>query len=269
MSETLNLAYNAVDGQHREDSAATRRQLVAGAAATIGGLGLLGVPDASAATDARSARHSSDPQTILNVAATAEVVATIINTTGFERGLGGDEVTRRNIEAAAREELIHYQVLVSSAVGGRPLAKRIWIPDAVFASRTSFLNAVTVGDTVFVNAYLIATTVFGNRGNGNLARITSEFMAVELVHRALARQSLGLLGNDKVFAKYSQAEDAVGAPNRGKPGFRRIESAVAALEANGIGFGKQGSVSPGQFYDFDAVSQRTPNPPDLSTRTPR
>lgn len=269
MSEVLHAVGRSMEEAQSAEPASTRRSLVAGASATLGGVGLLGLAPGAEAVTTGAARHEEDPQTILNVAATAEVLATVINTVAWERGLGEDAVTQRNLEAAAREELIHYQVLTSRSVGGRPLTKRVWIPDALFASRTSVLNAITVGDTVFVNAYLIATTVFGNRGNGRLARIASEFMGVELVHRALARQSLGLLGNDKVFAKYSQPEDAVGAPNRGVPGFRRITGAVSALEARGIGFGRQGRVSPGRFYDFDEVSRRTPNPPDLSSRTPR
>lgn len=73
---------------------------------------------------------------------------------GFEKGLGGDAVTQRNIKAAAREELVHYQVLFAS--GGQPVTKRIWVPDAVFASRTGLLNTLQ-GDQIFVNAYLIAT----------------------------------------------------------------------------------------------------------------
>ncbi len=40
------------------------------------------------------------------------------------------------------------------------------------------------------------------------ARYTAEIMATEAVHRALALQSLGKLGNDRVFMKYHQAEEA-------------------------------------------------------------
>ena len=42
MSEALNLIYDSVDEQHGQKSAATRRQLVAGTAATFGSMGLLG-----------------------------------------------------------------------------------------------------------------------------------------------------------------------------------------------------------------------------------
>ena len=265
MSDSLNLTYNTIDEQNSEQSASTRRQLVAGAAVTLGGLGLLSMPELAGANHIKNI----DPQTILNVAATAEVLATIVNTVGFERRLGGDDTTQRNIEAAAREELIHYDVLVSSAVGGKALTKQIHVPDEVFSNRTKFLEAITYGDQVFINAYMIGTTVFGNAGNGRLARITSEFMGVEAVHRALARQSLGRLGNDRAFVKYSQPETADGdtrTPNGA--GFQRITTAVTQLEAAGFGFGKAGS-KPGQMFDFDTVRQRTPNPADVNTRSPR
>ena len=133
-----------------------------------------------------------------------------------------------------------------------------WIPDAVFASPAALLSTLEVGDQIFINAYLIATTVFGNRGNGQLARIASEFMGVEMVHRALARQSLNKLGNDRVFAKYSQPEEAADAPNPGGPGFRRVSVAVTQLQAAGIGIGAQGA-TPGRFYNYDPVSEAAPN----------
>ena len=133
--------------------------------------------------------------------------------------------------------MIHYEVLVS--VGGKAVATKIWIPDAVFANRTNFLNTLQVGDQIFVNAYLIGTEAFAHRGQSQLAITAAQFMGVEGVHRALARQSLGLLGNDRVFMKEETKETAPGAPNRGQPGFEYILDAVAQLEAAGFGFGSR------------------------------
>jgi hypothetical protein len=260
----LNPVFAAVERTHEDESASTRRQVVAGAAATLGGLGMLAMaPKVMAHT--RSGHNA--PQTILNVAVTAEVLATIVNTIGWERGLGGDRVTQRNIKAAAREELEHYKVLRS--VGGEHLADphRIWVPDAVFANRTNFLSTLEVGDQIFVNAYLIATLAWGNAGNGRLATIAAEFMGVEAVHRALARQSLGKLGNDRVFMKFDQRETAPDAPNKGQPGFDHIMEAVRQLQAAGFGFDAPGA-RPGRFYDFREVRRRTPTDPDLNTFRP-
>ncbi len=283
MSEALSLIYNSVDEQNGEKSAATRRQLVAGTAATFGSMGLLGLVSDAEAADATASEHREDPETILNVAATAEVLATIVNTVGgnqpqsFFANLPGDRegaVTRRNVRAAAREELIHYNVLTS--LGAKPLTKTIYVPNAYLQNSTNFLTALEIGDQIFVNAYLLATTVFANRTRvrpgmrGRLARIASEFCGVEAVHRAVARQSLGKLGNDRVFLRYSQGEDArpaiAGNPNRA--GFRRISSAVTQLQRAGFGFGKEGSM-PGTRFEFDTVRRNTPDDQDLSTRTPR
>jgi len=160
---------------------------------------------------------------------------------------------------------VHYNVLTS--IGGKAVTTRIWVPDAVFANRTNLLNTLQVGDQIFVNAYLIATKHFGDAGSGQYAAITAEFMGVEAVHRALARQSLGQLGNDRVFMKYQQNENAPGAPNMGQPGFTNILTAVSQLEAAGFGFDKQGK-GPGKFYEFDQVKKRTPTDSALNTFTP-
>jgi hypothetical protein len=101
--------------------------------------------------------------------------------------------------------------------------------------------------------------VFGDAGDGTTARYTAEFMGVEAVHRALARQSLGKLGNDRAFMKYDDAEQAPGSPNKGTVGFTDITVAAQQLQAAGFGFGEEGA-SPGKFYDFDQVKNRTPQP---------
>ncbi len=253
MSEALSITYDAIDQDNAEESALTRRNLVGGAAVSLGSLGLLGLVN-NDAWAARAAKNS--PQTILNVAATAEVLATIVNTVGAEKltaALGTDE-TLANVRAAAREELIHYNVLTS--IGGKPLTTKIWVPDKVFATRNGLLNALEAGDQIFINAYLIGTTAFataGGRKNAKFARFTGEFMGAEAVHRALARQSLGKLGNDRVFMKY---------------GFSNIGTAVSMLQKAGFGFGKKGK-GPGAFYSFKDVRKRTPNPRAVNTRKPQ
>jgi Ferritin-like domain len=263
MSEVWNQVEKAADERPANGHTTSRRQFVAATAAAVGSMGLLGVAGGRA-----SAHHAPNKvdstQDILNVATSAEVLATIVNTVGFHRGLGGDPVTQRNIKAAAREELLHFKALRS--FGGKPASRRVWVPDAVFASRKNFLNTLQVGDQIFVNAYLVATKAFGEQGEGELALVAAEFMGVEAVHRALARQSLGLLGNDRVFMKFDQRETAPGAPNRGQRGFDHISHAVDQLLAAGFNFGAQGA-KPGRFFDFDRVRERTPNDRGLNTFT--
>ena len=297
MSEALNLIYGSIDEQNADKSAATRRQLVAGAGVALGGMGLLGIAQSADAATAGSSKHSVDPQELLNVAATAEVLATIVNTIGgnqpqsFFAGLPGDSsgaVTRRNVRAAAREELIHYTVL-TDALGAKPVTTTIYVPNAYLQNATNLLTALEIGDEIFVNAYLLAVTAYANATpkriggtlRGQFARIAAEFCGVEAVHRAAARQSLGKLGNDRVFLRYSQPEDATPPipSNPHQVGFQTPGAAVAQLQAAGFGFGKQGSL-PGTAFDFNAVRNQTPTADalraengaavgGLSTLTPR
>ena len=267
MSEVTNNLFDTIDQQNSHESAHTRRTLVKGTAAALGSMGLVGFMTGEANAAVKTGAANS-PETIAAVAATAEVLATIVNTVGPEK-LGNklDSVTRRNIQAAAQQEKNHYELLTSSAVGGKAVTKTIYVPDEVFASPANLLTTLAVGDQVFINAYLIATTVFARQGTlkgSQFARYTAEIMAVESVHRALALQSLGKLGNDRVYAKFAQREQTTGLPTTGTPGFYEVMDAVGVLESAGFGFGKPGS-KPGTAYNYDEVSQRTPTDPDVNT----
>jgi hypothetical protein len=269
MSEFLNAVLQSVDDQHRDKTAATRRQLVAGAGAALGTLGVLGwAADAEAALPKLRASAPNTPQTIVNVAATAEVLATIVNTVGAEK-VALDPVTLANVRAAACEEKIHYETLTSGAVGARAMTRRIWVPNDVFASAESLLTTLVVGDQVFINAYLLAGTVFARAGGSTgskFSRYAAEFMGVEAVHRALALQSLGRLGNDRAFMKFGQKEPLEGLPTTRSGGFYKITDAVTILESVGFGFGKPGSKA-GEFYDYDAVAPRTPTAAEAGVNT--
>ncbi len=270
MSEFLHSVFESVDEQHRDKPAATRRQIVGGAAAALGSMGMLGWAQNAHAQLPTSERNDSPNkvQTIVNVAATAEVLATIVNTVGAER-VPLDPVTLANIRAAATEEKIHFDVLTSDAVGAKPVTKRIWVPNEVFASAENFLTTLVVGDQIFVNAYLLAGTVFARAGGlrgSRFSRFAAEFMGVEAVHRALALQSLGRLGNDRVFMKFGQREPVPGLPTTGQGGFYKITDAVTILESVGFGFGKQGSKA-GAFYDYDTVAARTPTAAQTGVNT--
>src|SRR5215210_4545062 len=171
MSEALNFVNQAIDEEHSDKSAHTRRNMIKGAGAVIGGMGLMGIASGDAL--GQSLKNSPNtPENITTVAATAEVLATIVNTIGYER-VPLDKVTKQNIAAAAIEEKIHYEV---------------------FASKENFLTTLVVGDQIFINAYLIGVTAFARAGKltgSRFARYAAEFMGAEAVHRALALQSLG------------------------------------------------------------------------------
>jgi len=249
--EALDLVYGAIDRQHADKSASTRRKFVAGAGATLGSMGLIGLlPSMADGAKTNWANGDNSVENILNIAATAEVLATIVNTVGPEK-VDLDPVTKLNIQAAAREELIHYEAL-TTALGAKALTTTIYVPDEVFASKENLLNTLVVGDQIFVNAYLLGTSVFARTGKmPKQARYAAEIMGVEAVHRALALQSLGQLGNDRAYMEFK---------------FVNIMTAVKLLEGAGFGFGKMGS-KPGTAYDYATVSARTPNPPGVNTLT--
>lgn len=274
MTDVTNHIYDTIDEQNKDESAATRRGLVKGTAVALGSLGLMGIATGTAdAATTRAVKTSADNsvETIAAVAATAEVLATIVNTVGAEKLAGQlDATTLRNVQAAAQQEKNHYEVLTSKAVGGVAVTTTIYVPDEVFASPENLLKTLAVGDQVFINAYLLATTVFARMGTlsgSRLARYTAEIMGVEAVHRALALQSLGLLGNDRAYQKFAQREATPGLATTGTPGFYKIGDAVGVLESAGFGFGKQGS-KPGTAYTYADVSARTPTIDGVNTLSP-
>ncbi len=129
------------------------------------------------------------------------------------------------------------------------------------------LTTLVVGDQVFINAYCsrapFARTGSGIGSNGSqFARYTAEIMATEAVHRALALQSLGKLGNDGV-REVRPARGGPGPAHR-QGGFYKITDAVTVLESAGFGFGKPGS-KPGTAFNYDEVSPRTPTVPGVNT----
>ncbi len=267
MSEVTNHLFDTIDRQNSHESASTRRTLVKTTAAALGSMGLLGYASADAFAAVKTDPANS-VETITAVAATAEVLATIVNTVGPEKLAGKlDAVTLRNVRAAAQQEKNHYELLTSKAVGGKPVTTTIYVPDEVFASKANLLTTLVVGDQVFINAYLLATTVFARQGTlsgSKFARYAAEIMATEAVHRALALQSLGRLGNDRVYAKFGQREEVAGLPTTGAGGFYKILDAVGVLESAGFGFGKPGS-KPGTKYEYAEVSARTPSDPGVNT----
>ena len=136
----------------------------------------------------------------------------------------------------------------------------------MFASPTALFSALVVGEQICIDLYLVATTAWARAGRSGLARVGAELVGTEAVHRALARQALGLQPSDRAFMTYDQADRADG-PGHGSTGFTEPQGAVESFEAAGFGFEAPGA-APGAFYDFNTVRRQTPNPAFVNTRTP-
>ena len=239
----------------------SRRQLLAAGGAGAAALALARVPGASARG---LGRLGSAVEETLNVAATVEVLTTVVTNLALQK-VTLPQAAIDTVGAASREEFDHFQILTSE-FGARPATKKVWVPDAVFASPTSLFTTLVVGEQICVNLYLVATTVAAEAGQVFLTRAMAELVGNESVHRALARQALNLQPNDRAFAKYNQPDPADG-PGSGMAGFTTAQGAIQQFEAAGVGFGTQGA-APGAFYNFDTISPMTPFPSFVNTLSP-
>ena len=244
-----------------DGAAWSRRALLVGAGTGAAGLALSDAPGALAQL---ASRQGGGTQEVINVASTIEVLTTVITTTALEK-LSLPAAAVETVGAASREELDHFDVLTRQ-FGGHPATRRVWIPDALFATPTALFTGLVVGEQICINLYLVATTIWAQEGNSRLARAGAELVGNEAVHRALARQALNLQPNDRSFMKYNQPEPAAG-PGHEMPGFTSASGAIRQFEAAGFGFGAKGK-APGAFYDFDTTTKKTPNPSFVNTRTP-
>ena len=254
----------AADPTSDRGRGASRRELLLAGGAGALGVALAGAPGAAAR--AGVGRQRGNSQEVLNVASQVEVLTTVVTTTALQKLASQlPQAAIDTIGAASREELDHYEVLTRQ-FGGRAATHQVWIPDAVFASPTALFSTLVVGEQICIDLYLVATTIWAQSGSPFLARVGAELVGNEGVHRALARQALGLQPNDRAFMKYNQVDQADGLGN-GTVGFTNPDGAITSFEAAGIGFGTMGA-TPGAFYDFDSVRQQTPNPSFVNTLEP-
>jgi hypothetical protein len=150
-------------------------------AATTGFAGVFGLSKAFAADD--------DPQTILNIAATAETFAV----THYYRALSELEFSegeKAYMTAAMESELIHLEFL--NANGGKALTEEFYFPEGTFADKKMLGTVTAVAETVFVAAYLAATRRFAELSQPLLAMVASQVAVVEGQHLLFMR---GLAGN--------------------------------------------------------------------------
>lgn len=150
-------------------------------AATTGFTGVFGLSRAFAADD--------DPQTILNIAATAETFAV----THYYRALQElqfSEGEKAYMTAAMESELIHLEFL--NANGGKALTEEFYFPEGTFKDKKMLGTVTAVAETVFVAAYLAATRRFAELSQPLLAMVASQVAVVEGQHLLFMR---GLAGN--------------------------------------------------------------------------
>lgn len=173
-----------------EETRSTRRNFlkqagIMGAAVTLGG-----VMEPVLGTTKAFASAGESTQEIINLALTAEQLATTFYWHGRYSNLG--VVTNSDnlpyIQAAVLEENYHAYLLANA--GAKSLAgsePKFWFPKNTFSDPNVFLAVLDALETAFIEAYLAAIYQFGLNGRADLAELAGQILGVEAEHRALGR----------------------------------------------------------------------------------
>jgi len=146
--------------------------------------------------------ENDDLQTIINLAATAELFATThyLAAINNAEALGFDDIETAYMKAGFLAEQDHYELLVS--LGAEPVVSEFYVPEALFSDRALFAATTEVAETTFVGAYLAATRIFSEASEAAFATTTAQIAAVEAEHRAFVRR-IGLqLATNLSYAAY-------------------------------------------------------------------
>lgn len=211
----------------------SRRGLLKGAAGVGGGLaaasfaGLFGLGTARAA-------EGDDPQTILNLAATAETLATTfywaaLNLAAFS--LTSDDV--EYLKLALDAEKYHLDFLTSN--GGKALTTQFYVPANLLSDPAVFVQTGANAETAFVGAYLAATRRFAELNLPALAATTAQHACSEAQHLALIRDIGGFAPNNlalplPVYYNVSDAVPTLAPFLQGGDGFTGPVSAPSAAQ---------------------------------------
>lgn len=182
-----------------------------------------------------------DTQTIINLAATAELFATThyLAAINGAQALGLGEVQLNYMKAGLLAEQDHLELLQS--LGATPVVNEFYVPETLFSDVNLFAAITEVAETTFVAAYLAATRIWSqSQDTAAFAVTAAQIAAVEAEHRALVRQIGGALANNISYAQFQ---------------FPNVSDAVPVLQAflDGSGDGFVGPVAPPSAADIAAI----------------
>lgn len=182
-----------------------------------------------------------DLQTIINLAATAELFATTHYLAAIKGAadLGLDAAQVAYMKAGFLAEQDHLELLQS--LGATPLFTEFYVPETLFSDIDVFTATTEVAETAFTGAYLAATRIFSQSAETAAFAVTAaQIAAVEETHRALVRQIGKKLANNTSYAQYT---------------LRNVSSAVPILQPflDGSGAGFVGPVAPPSADDIASI----------------
>lgn len=149
---------------------------------------------------AQDTAEDDDLQTILNLAATAELFAATHYFNAVNGDMGLQEHSINYFKTGFLAEIDHFDYLVS--LGAEPLFEEFYAPEGLYEDREAFAEITEVAETNFVAAYLAATRIFASAGETAFAVTTAQLVASEAEHRALARQLRGLVPSNTPMAQF-------------------------------------------------------------------
>jgi hypothetical protein len=183
------------------------------------------------------AQDGDDPQTILNLAATAETLAcTHYHAAITSGGIAWNEAQLNYLKAGLDAELQHLEFL--NANGGTALVSEFYVPENVFTDVAVFAATTEAAETAFVAAYLAAARRIAELGDPLLAATAAQVAVVEGQHLALVRQIGGMLPNHVSL---------------GEALFYNVSDAVPVLQP--FLEGGEGFVGPAAYPGADAVRE--------------
>jgi hypothetical protein len=156
------------------------------------------------------AMKDDDLQTIINLAATAELFATTHYLAAINGKLGLADKQVQYLKAGFLAEQDHLELL--TGLGAKPVVTEFYVPETLFSDQKLFSAVTDVAETAFVGAYLAATRIFSQSKDTTAYAVTcAQIACVEAEHRALAREIGNNLPNNISYAQYTlnNVSDAV------------------------------------------------------------
>jgi ferritin-like protein len=217
--------------------------------AFVGRLGLFGLGAASSASFLAACGSSTAPKTrgsasgdqeIINAAATAEALASvmydnIINHSPAFAALSGEPDDQAYLVAGREQEAIHYATLVGA--GASPLTTTFYFPTGMFSDATfvTTINTLITLEDAFIAAYLIGIR---DLSTDSLKELAGQIMGIEAEHRVLVRtiandlnlnQTKGLSGVNESTSPPTHAANNLAFERTFSGQFKSIADIVTAL----------------------------------------
>ena len=140
-----------------------------------------------------------DPQTILNLAATAETFActhyynALQNADALKLTASEQSQLRTFLDAEYKHKVF------LEANGAKALATEFYVPTNLFSDRDTFITTSDTAENWFIAAYLAATRRFAELSQPLLAATAAQVMGVEAEHQALLRLMGGLVPSNRTL----------------------------------------------------------------------